>query len=124
MQDIDVSAFIDQQVQAIKEVLGDEKALVAVSGGVDSTVSAVLTHKAIGDNLICVFIDDNFMRLGEAEQVKSLLTSEPPSLPVRVLNERQRFMEALNGLVDAEEAASWVVRPEEFEQLLREGGPQ
>jgi GMP synthase (glutamine-hydrolysing) len=103
MQDIDVSAFIDQQVQAIKEVLGDEKALIAVSGGVDSTVSAVLTNKAIGDNLICVFIDDNFMRLGEAEHVKSLLTSEPLNLPVRVLNERQRFMEALNGLVDAEE---------------------
>jgi GMP synthase (glutamine-hydrolysing) len=103
MQDIDVSVFIDQQVQAIKEVLGDEKALIAVSGGVDSTVSAVLTNKAIGDNLICVFIDDNFMRLGEAEHVKSLLTSEPLNLPVRVLNERQRFMEALNGLVDAEE---------------------
>lgn len=103
MQDFDVSAFIDQQVQALKEVLGDEKALIAVSGGVDSTVSAVLTHKAIGDNLICVFIDDNFMRLGEAEHVKSLLTSEPLNLPVRVLNERQRFMEALNGLSDAEE---------------------
>jgi GMP synthase (glutamine-hydrolysing) len=103
MQDFDVSAFIDQQVQAIKEALGGEKALVAVSGGVDSTVSAVLTHKAIGDNLICVFIDDNFMRLGEAEQVKNLLSSEPLNLPVRVLNERLRFMEALNGLTDAEE---------------------
>ncbi len=103
MQDFDVSAFIELQVQAIKETLGDKKALVAVSGGVDSTVSAVLTHKAIGDNLVCVFIDDNFMRLGEAEQVKSLLSDEPMNLPVRVLNERQRFMEALNGLIDAEE---------------------
>ncbi len=103
MEDFDVSAFIDLQVQAIKETLGDEKALVAVSGGVDSTVSAVLTHRAIGDNLICAFIDDNFMRLGEAEHVKSLLSSEPLSLPVVVLNERQRFMEALNGLSDAEE---------------------
>lgn len=103
MQDLDVSAFIDLQVKAIKETLGDEKALVAVSGGVDSTVSAVLTHKAIGDNLVCVFIDDNFMRLGEAEQVKNLLSSKPLKLPVRVLNERHRFMEALVGLSDAEE---------------------
>ncbi len=103
MEDFDVSAFIDQQTQAIRDQLKDEKAIVAVSGGVDSTVSAIITHKAIGDNLVCVFIDDNFMRLGEAEQVKNLLTGEPLKLPLRVLNERQRFMEALNGISDAEE---------------------
>ncbi len=118
MQDLDVSAFIELQVQAIKESLGDEKALVAVSGGVDSTVSAVLTHRAIGDNLICVFIDDNFMRLGEAEQVKSQLSAEPLSLPVRVLNERQRFMEALDGLSDAEEKRK--AFRETFYQTLRD----
>ena len=86
MEDLDVSAFIEQQVQAVREVLGENKAIVAVSGGVDSTVSAVIAHKAIGDNLVCVFIDDNFMRLGEAEQVKNLLTSEPLNLPFRILN--------------------------------------
>jgi len=103
MEDFDVSAFIDQQTQAIRDQLKDEKAIVAVSGGVDSTVSAIITHKAIGDNLVCVFIDDNFMRLGEAEQVKNLLAGEPLRLPLRILNERQRFMEALNGISDAEE---------------------
>ena len=103
MEDFDVSTFIEQQAQAIREFLGDQKAMVAVSGGVDSTVSAVIAHKAIGDNLVCVFIDDNFMRLGEAEQVKKLLTEEPLSLPLRILNERQRFVEALNELSDAEE---------------------
>jgi GMP synthase (glutamine-hydrolysing) len=103
MEDFDVSAFIDQQTQAIRDQLKDEKAIVAVSGGVDSTVSAIITHKAIGDNLVCVFIDDNFMRLGEAEQVKNLLTGEPLRMPLRILNERQRFMEALNGISDAEE---------------------
>jgi len=77
--------------------------LIATSGGVDSTVSAVITHRAIGDNLVCVFIDDNFMRLGEPERVKTLLSSEPLSLPVKVLNARERFMEALKGLSDAEE---------------------
>jgi GMP synthase (glutamine-hydrolysing) len=102
-EDFDVSAFIEQQTQEIRDYLGDKKAVVAVSGGVDSTVTAVIAHAAIGYNLICVFIDDNFMRLSEAEQVKGLLTGAPLNLPLRILNERQRFMEALDGLSDAEE---------------------
>lgn len=103
MSDIDVKAFVDKQVEAVKGVLGEEKALVAVSGGVDSTVCAVLTHMAIGDNLICAFIDDNFMRLGEPDRVRAMLSAPPLSLPVKVLDERERFMEALAGLKDAEE---------------------
>ena len=122
MEDLDVSAFIEQQVQAVKDVLGENKAIVAVSGGVDSTVSAVITHKAIGDNLVCVFIDDNFMRLGEAEQVKNMLTSEPLNLPVRFLNERQRFMETLNGLSDAEEKRK--AFRETFYQTLRDAAEE
>ena len=103
MSDIDVKAFVDKQVESVKGVLGEEKALVAVSGGVDSTVCAVLTHMAIGDNLICTFIDDNFMRLGEPDRVRAMLSAPPLSLPVKVLDERERFMEALAGLKDAEE---------------------
>jgi GMP synthase (glutamine-hydrolysing) len=118
MEGLDVSVFIEQQKQAIRELLGDQKAIVAVSGGVDSTVSAVITHRAVGDNLICVFIDDNFMRLGEAEQVKKMLTSEPLNLPLRILNERQRFMEALSGISDAEEKRK--VFRETFYQTLHD----
>lgn len=103
MPDFDVEAFIERQVEAVREALGAEKALVAVSGGVDSAVSAILTHRAIGGNLVCVFIDDNFMRLGEGEQVKAMLGAEPTRLPVQVLNERRRFMDALKGLGDAED---------------------
>lgn len=103
MSEWDVETFLEEQTVAISEVLGKEKALIAVSGGVDSTVSALLTHRAIGDNLICVFIDDNFMRLGETEQVRSSLTSEPLNLPVRILNEKNRFMEVIEGINDAEE---------------------
>ncbi len=103
MSDLDVKKFVEEQVKAVKEVLGDEKALIAVSGGVDSTVSAVITHRAIGDNLACVFIDDNFMRLGEPERVKEMLSSPPLDLPVSILLERERFMKALEGLSDAEE---------------------
>jgi GMP synthase (glutamine-hydrolysing) len=103
MSDLDVKSFVEKQVEAIRKVLGEEKALIAVSGGVDSTVCAVLTHMAIGDNLACAFIDDNFMRLGEPERVKDMLSVPPMNLPVKVLNERARFMEALAGLEDAEE---------------------
>ena len=103
MSELDVEAFVQRQVDAIREALGDEKALIAVSGGVDSTVCAVLTHMAIGGNLICTFIDDNFMRLGEPERVRAMLSASPLSLPVKILDERRRFMGALAGLEDAEE---------------------
>lgn len=103
MSELDVAAFVDGQVKAVGEALGGERALIAVSGGVDSTVSAVITHRAIGDNLVCVFIDDDFMRKDEPERVKAMLSSPPLSLPVEVLDERRRFMDALAGLVDAEE---------------------
>jgi GMP synthase (glutamine-hydrolysing) len=103
MADWDIPEFVEGRIASLKETIGDGKAIVAVSGGVDSTVSAILSHRAIDDNLTCIFIDDNFMRLGESEQIKSLLASEPIRLPVRVLNERQRFMSALEGLEDAEE---------------------
>ncbi|MCJ7574917.1 hypothetical protein MUO93_11775, partial [Candidatus Bathyarchaeota archaeon] len=103
MPGFDAQLFVEKQVTAVREVLGCEKALIAVSGGVDSTVSAAITHRAIGGNLACVFIDDNFMRLGEPERVRQLLSSPPLSLPMKVLDERGRFMKALNGLRDAEE---------------------
>ena len=102
MSELDVEAFVDKQVEAIRETLGEERALIAVSGGVDSTVCAVLTHMAIGENLICAFIDDNFMRLGEPESVKAMLSASPLNLPVKILDERERFMETLAGLEDAE----------------------
>ncbi|MCW3992108.1 MAG: hypothetical protein NWE79_05325, partial [Candidatus Bathyarchaeota archaeon] len=103
MSELDVEAFVDKQVEAIRETLGEERALIAVSGGVDSTVCAVLTRMAIGDNLICTFIDDNFMRLGEPDRVKAMLSAPPLNLPVKILDERKRFTEALAGLRDAEE---------------------
>jgi len=103
MSELDVPIFVEKQVEAVKRTLGGEKALIAVSGGVDSTVSAVITHRAVGENLVCVFIDDNFMRLGEPEKVREILSAPPLRLPVKILDKRERFMEALSGLSDAEE---------------------
>lgn len=122
MEDLDVSTFIEQQVQEISNYIGDEKAIVATSGGVDSTVAAVMANRALGENLLCVFIDDNFMRLGESEQVKNLLSNEPLNLQVKILNKRQQFMEALDGLSDAEEKRK--AFRETFYQTLREAAEE
>ena len=103
MSDVNISVFVEKQIEAVRRALGGEKALIAISGGVDSTVSAVITHCAIGDNLVCVFIDDNFMRLEEPKRVRAMLSAPPLNLPVKILDERKRFMEALRGLSDAEE---------------------
>jgi len=76
---------------------------VAVSGGVDSSTCAVLTRKAIGENLTCVFLDDAFMREGEPETVAEALRKEPLNVPVKIVNVQERFINAMKGLVDAEE---------------------
>ena len=62
-------AFIDEQVAAIREQVGDKKVLLALSGGVDSSVVAALLIKAIGKNLVCVHVNHGLMRKGESEQV-------------------------------------------------------
>jgi len=103
MSSLDVKSFLEHEVKAVREELGREKALIAVSGGVDSTVSAVITYKAVGANLVCVFVDDNFMRYLEPEKVRQTLSSPPLNIPVKILDCRERFMSAIDGLSDAEE---------------------
>jgi len=101
--DFDVHGFIGDQVAQICRVLGKDKAVIACSGGVDSTTCAVLTHRAVGDNLVCIFIDTNFMRLGEPERVVETLRGPLLNLPVRLIRADVQFMDALKGLGDAEE---------------------
>ena len=61
--------FIEVEMEKIREEVGDKKVLCALSGGVDSSVVAVLIHKAIGDQLTCMFVDHGLLRKGEAESV-------------------------------------------------------
>ena len=68
--------YIDIAVENIREKVGDHNVICALSGGVDSSVAAVLVHKAIGDQLTCVFVDHGFLRLGEAEQVVDTFTNK------------------------------------------------
>jgi GMP synthase (glutamine-hydrolysing) len=98
---MDVKKFVDDQCKQIQKVVGSDRALIAVSGGVDSTTCAVLTHKAIKKNLQCVFIDTGFMRLGEPEEVKSFY--ERLNLPFKVVDARKLFIDSQKGLVDAED---------------------
>jgi len=102
-ESFDAEKFIAEQMIEVRKVLGGERALIACSGGVDSTTCAVLTHRVVGDNLVCVFIDTNFMRLGEPERVVEVLRGPALSLPVKLIRANEQFMDALKGLSDAEE---------------------
>jgi len=95
--------FVETAIEKTRKSIGNEKALVAVSGGVDSTTCAVLTRKAIGENLICVILDDTFMREKEPEQVAEVLSKPPFNVPTKIVNARDRFLQAMKGLRDAEE---------------------
>jgi GMP synthase (glutamine-hydrolysing) len=103
MKEFEPKTFVKKQISTIKKAIGKKKALIAVSGGVDSSTCAVLVHRAIGDNLICIMLDDAFMREGEPERVSQLLTQPPLNLPMRVVNVRSRFLRAMEDLRDAEE---------------------
>ncbi|UCE43657.1 MAG: GMP synthase [Candidatus Bathyarchaeota archaeon] len=103
MQRFDPKEFVDRQVMEIRRTVGSEKALIAVSGGVDSSTCAALTHRALKENLLCVMLDDAFMRIGEPERVRELLAQPPINLPLRILRVQKRFLKALKGLHDAEE---------------------
>jgi len=110
--------FVDTQVNEIRDVLGKERALIAVSGGVDSSTCAALVHRAIGENLLCVMLDDAFMREGEPDRVAQLLSQPPLKLPIKILNVQERFLNEMKELRDAEEKRK--VFRENFYRVLSE----
>lgn len=118
METFDPEKFVETTTAEMKKSIGNEKALVAVSGGVDSTTCAVLTHKAIGENLVCVILDDAFMRQGEPENVVETLSEPPFNVPTKVVDVRERFLKAMKGLSDAEEKRKMF--RETFYQVLAE----
>ncbi|RUM28783.1 MAG: GMP synthase (glutamine-hydrolyzing) [Aquifex sp.] len=93
--------FIKEKIEEIKQTVGKSKVIAALSGGVDSTVAAVLTHKAIGDRLHCFFIDHGLLRLNEREEVERNLKSL--GLPLTVVDASELFLERLKGVEDPEE---------------------
>ncbi|MBS1506403.1 MAG: glutamine-hydrolyzing GMP synthase [Bacteroidetes bacterium] len=92
--------FVETTIADLKNKLGNDKVVMALSGGVDSTVAATLIHKAIGKNLYCIFVDNGLLRKGEFEQV--LASYEGMGLNVKGVDSKQKFYTALHGLSDPE----------------------
>jgi GMP synthase (glutamine-hydrolysing) len=97
----DPREFVERAVEEIRRTVGDARAVAACSGGVDSTVAAVLARRALGDRLVAVYINDGFRREGEPEWAVSML--QRLGLNVLLVDARREFLEAVRGLRDAEE---------------------
>jgi GMP synthase (glutamine-hydrolysing) len=93
--------FVEATVADLKEKLGNDKVVMALSGGVDSTVAASLIHQAIGKNLYCIFVDNGLLRKNEFQQV--LDSYEGMGLNIKGVDAKEKFYTALNGLTDPEE---------------------
>jgi len=95
-------AFVEEAIREVRARVGDKRVLLALSGGVDSSTLAFLMHRAIGDQLTCMFIDQGFMRKYEPERLLKLFDQEF-HIPVHYVNARDRFLERIAGVTDPEE---------------------
>jgi len=99
-QDWTPTSFVDSTVKELQEKIGDDKVVLGLSGGVDSTVAAILLHKAIGKNLYCIFVDNGLLRKNEFENV--LDQYQHLGLNVKGVDAKNKFYTALAGLSDPE----------------------
>lgn len=98
----DIRSFVDTAVEKIKEEVGQERVICALSGGVDSSVVAALVHKAIGDRLTCIFIDNGFLRKGETEEVLKIFR-DYFHMDLHFVDARADFLTHMRGIEDPEE---------------------
>lgn len=96
-----MKTFIGKAMEEIREEVGEKKVILGLSGGVDSSVTAVLLNRAIGKQLTCIFVDNGLLRRGEEERVKSLFRRHF-KINVKFINARKRSLEPLRGIVDPE----------------------
>ena len=97
-----MASFVDRAVEAVRERVGEGRAVCALSGGVDSAVAAALVHRALGDRLTCIFVDTGLLRKGERDQVERTFR-EHLHFPLEVVDAGDRFLADLEGVVDPEE---------------------
>ncbi len=96
-----MKSFLDGAVAQIKDAVGDDKVIMGLSGGVDSSVAATLIHKAIGKNLYCIFVDNGLLRKNEQESLEKSLTSNL-DLNIKFVDASDTFLNALEGVLDPE----------------------
>lgn len=96
-----MASFVEMAIERIRREVGEGRVLCALSGGVDSSVVALLVHRAVGSRLISIFVDNGLLRKGEAEEV--LRTLKRLGLQVRFVDAKQRFLDQLKGITDPEE---------------------
>jgi GMP synthase (glutamine-hydrolysing) len=120
------ASVVDEQVARIREQVGDGKVICGLSGGVDSSVAALLTHRAVGDQLTCVFVDHGLLRKNEGNQVVAAFRDQF-RVPLVAVDAEERFLERLAGVSDPERKRKII--GEEFirvfeEQAARLGNPR
>ena len=111
-----ISSFVDESIKKLKEKIGDKKALCALSGGVDSSVAAVLLSRAIGKNLTCIFVDHGLLRKNEGDEVEEVFKNQDINF-IRV-NAKDRFLAKLSGVTDPERKRKII--GEEFIRVFEE----
>ena len=115
--DWQIDSFVDESIKSLKEKIGNKKALCALSGGVDSSVAAVLLSKAIGKNLTCIFVDHGLLRKNEGDEVENIFKNQFDINLIRV-NAKDRFLSKLAGVTDPERKRKII--GEEFIRVFEE----
>ena len=95
---VDVDSFIEEKLDEIEEELGDSDAIIALSGGVDSSTAAALAYEAIGDQLTPVYVDTGLMRKGETDQIRETFDYMES---LRIVDAQDRFLDALSEITDS-----------------------
>jgi len=122
-KELNPEQFIDEQVERIKAAVGGGIAINALSGGVDSSTVTMLGHRALGEKLRTVFIENGLMREGEPERVAALF--EKQGVPVEIINSREEFFGALKGVTDPEEKREAITQTfykSVFGRLVKDSG--
>jgi len=109
---VDAESFIDEKIEEIADAIGDANAVIALSGGVDSSTAAALAYEAVGDQLTPVYVDTGLMRKGETEQIEETFDYMDS---LRIVDARERFLDGLKGVTDPEEKRHVI-----GEQFIRE----
>ncbi len=120
---LDPSDFISESIEEIKNIIGDKKAIIALSGGVDSSVASVLTSTAIGENLIAVFVDHGLLREGESDYVNKTFQDR---LNLITIDAGEEFLSKLEGVSDPEDKRKIIGKLfiRVFERVAKEEGAE